>query len=250
MQVLVAVKRVVDAYVKIRVRSDGSGVDTTSTKMSMNPFDEVALEAAIRLKEAGTASDVVAITVGPDEAQEQLRTALAMGCDRAIQVQAAHGIETLPVARALAALAAREDPGLVLLGKQAIDDDCNQTGQMLAALCGWAQATAASGLAIEGDRAAVTREVDGGLEHLALALPAVVTVDLRLHEPRHPKLPAIMRARKQPIETLTLADLGVDATPRLEQLEVTEPPTRPAGERVDSVPELLARLREELGDLP
>lgn len=247
MKVLVAVKRVVDAYVKIRVRGDGSGVDTTSTKMSMNPFDEVALEAAVRMKEAGTASEVITVTVGPGAAQEQLRTALAMGSDRAVQVIADQGIETLAVARALAAICERESPGLVLLGKQAIDDDCNQTGQMLAALQGWAQATAASALEVAGERLAVTREVDGGLEHLALRMPAVVTVDLRLNEPRYTKLPAIMRAKKQPLERLTLDELGVDAAPRLEQLEVTEPPARPPGERVNSVPELLARLNGQIG---
>lgn len=247
MKVLVGVKRVVDAYVKIRVRSDGSGVDTANTKMAMNPFDEVAVEAAVRLKEAGVADEVLVVSIGPESAQEQLRTALAMGADRAMLATAEASIEPLAVAQTLAAICARENPDLVLLGKQAIDDDCNQTGQMLAALRGCAQATAASALNITPDAIEVTREIDGGLEELALTRPAVVTVDLRLHDPRYPKLPAIMKAKKQPIESIDLAELGVDARQRLTVLEVTEPPARAPGTRVTSVSELLEKLKAPLG---
>jgi electron transfer flavoprotein beta subunit len=247
MKVLVGVKRVVDAYVKIRVRSDGSGVDTANTKMAMNPFDEVAVEAAVRLKEAGVADEVLVVSIGPESAQEQLRTALAMGADRAMLATAEASIEPLAVAQTLAAICARENPDLVLLGKQAIDDDCNQTGQMLAALRGCAQATAASALNITPDAIEVTREIDGGLEELALTRPAVVTVDLRLHAPRYPKLPAIMKAKKQPIESIDLAELGVDARQRLTVLEVTEPPARAPGTRVTSVSELLEKLKAPLG---
>jgi len=247
MKVLVGVKRVVDAYVKIRVRSDGSGVDTANTKMAMNPFDEVAVEAAVRLKEAAVADEVLVVSIGPESAQEQLRTALAMGADRAMLATAEAGIEPLAVAQTLAAICARENPDLVLLGKQAIDDDCNQTGQMLAALRGCAQATAASALNITADAIEVTREIDGGLEELALTRPAVVTVDLRLHDPRYPKLPAIMKAKKQPIESIDLSELGVDARQRLTVLEVTEPPARAPGTRVTSVSELLEKLKAPLG---
>ena len=247
MKVLVGVKRVVDAYVKIRVRSDGSGVDTANTKMAMNPFDEVAVEAAVRLKEAAVADEVLVVSIGPESAQEQLRTALAMGADRAMLATAEAGIEPLAVAQTLAAICARENPDLVLLGKQAIDDDCNQTGQMLAALRGCAQATAASALNITADAIEVTREIDGGLEELALTRPAVVTVDLRLHDPRYPKLPAIMKAKKQPLESIDLAELGVDARQRLTVLEVTEPPARAPGTRVTSVSELLEKLKAPLG---
>ncbi|MDR9414534.1 MAG: electron transfer flavoprotein subunit beta/FixA family protein [Spiribacter sp.] len=247
MKVLVGVKRVVDAYVKIRVRSDGSGVDTANTKMAMNPFDEVAVEAAVRLKEAGVADEVLVVSIGPESAQEQLRTALAMGADRAMLATAEAGIEPLAVAQTLAAICEREKPDLVLLGKQAIDDDCNQTGQMLAALRGCAQATAASALNITADAIEVTREIDGGLEELALTRPAVVTVDLRLHDPRYPKLPAIMKAKKQPIESIELSELGVDARQRLTVLEVTEPPARAPGTRVASVSELLEKLKAPLG---
>jgi len=247
MKVLVGVKRVVDAYVKIRVRSDGSGVDTANTKMAMNPFDEVAVEAAVRLKEAGVADEVLVVSIGPESAQEQLRTALAMGADRAMLATAEASIEPLAVAQTLAAICERENPDLVLLGKQAIDDDCNQTGQMLAALRGCAQATAASALNITPDAIEVTREIDGGLEELALTRPAVVTVDLRLHDPRYPKLPAIMKAKKQPIESIDLAELGVDARQRLTVLEVTEPPARAPGTRVTSVSELLEKLKAPLG---
>jgi len=247
MKVLVGVKRVVDAYVKIRVRSDGSGVDTANTKMAMNPFDEVAVEAAVRLKEAGVADEVLVVSIGPESAQEQLRTALAMGADRAMLATAEASIEPLAVAQTLAAICERENPDLVLLGKQAIDDDCNQTGQMLAALRGCAQATAASALNITADAIEVTREIDGGLEELALTRPAVVTVDLRLHDPRYPKLPAIMKAKKQPLESIDLAELGVDARQRLTVLEVTEPPARAPGTRVTSVSELLEKLKAPLG---
>ncbi|TQF00302.1 MAG: electron transfer flavoprotein subunit beta/FixA family protein [Spiribacter salinus] len=247
MKVLVGVKRVVDAYVKIRVRSDGSGVDTANTKMAMNPFDEVAVEAAVRLKEAAVADEVLVVSIGPESAQEQLRTALAMGADRAMLATAEAGIEPLAVAQTLAAICEREKPDLVLLGKQAIDDDCNQTGQMLAALRGCAQATAASALNITADGIEVTREIDGGLEELALTRPAVVTVDLRLHDPRYPKLPAIMKAKKQPIESIDLSELGVDARQRLTVLEVTEPPARAPGTRVASVSELLEKLKAPLG---
>ncbi len=249
MKVLVGVKRVVDAYVKIRVRGDGSGVDTANAKMSMNPFDEVALEAAVRLQESGVVTEVLAVSVGPASAHEQLRTALAMGATRALHVAADPALEPLAVAHTLQGICDREAPDLVLLGKQAIDDDCNQTGQMLAALQGWAQATSVSGLELDAGGASVTREIDGGLEHLALRLPAVVSVDLRLNDPRHPKLPDIMKAKRAQIETLTLEELGVDPEPRLSVLEVTEPPRREPGVRVSTVGELVERLRNEAGVL-
>jgi len=250
MKVLVAVKRVVDAYVKIRVASDGSGVETANTKMSMNPFDEIALEAAIRLVESGQASEVIAVSIGPDAVQEQLRTALAMGAQRAIHIDASADLEPLTVAKTLQALCARETPDLVILGKQAIDDDSNQTGQMLGALQGWGQATSVSALEFTQGKAIATREIDGGLERLAVTLPGIISVDLRLNDPRHPKLPDIMKAKRAPIEALTLSDLGITANQRLEVLEVREPPTRTPGVRVDSVSELIEKLRNEAGVMP
>jgi electron transfer flavoprotein beta subunit len=245
MKVLVPVKRVVDAYVKVRVKSDGSGVETSNIKMSMNPFDEIAVEQAVRLMEAGTASEVLAVTIGPPAAQEQLRTALAMGVDRAMHVTADEGLEPLAVARTLKAICDSEQPDLVILGKQAIDDDCNQTGQMLAALQGLAQGTSISKLEIDDGKATVVREVDGGLEKLELPLPAIVTVDLRLNEPRYPKLPNIMKAKKKPIEESSVEELGVDAAPRLKQIKVEEPPARKGGVKVSSVEELVDKLKNE-----
>ncbi|MCQ4161432.1 electron transfer flavoprotein subunit beta/FixA family protein [Roseomonas sp. GC11] len=244
MKLLVPVKRVVDYNVKVRVKADGTGVETANVKMSMNPFDEIAVEEAVRLKEKGAATEIVAVSIGPAQAQEQLRTALAMGADRGILVEA-EGTEPLGVAKILKALVDREQPGLVIMGKQAIDDDMNATGQMLAALLGWAQGTFASKVEIDGQTAKVTREVDGGLETVALALPAIVTTDLRLNEPRYASLPNIMKARKKPLETVKPADLGVDATPRLTVLKVEEPPKRQAGVKVSSVAELVAKLKTE-----
>ena len=245
MKVLVAVKRVVDYNVKIRVKGDGSGVDLANVKMSMNPFDEIAVEEAVRLKEKGAASEVVAVSLGEAKCQETLRTALAMGADRAIHVLTDETLEPLAVAKLLKEVATREQPGLVILGKQAIDDDCNQTGQMLAALLDWPQGTFASKVALGPDGAEVTREVDGGLETVALKLPCVVTTDLRLNEPRYASLPNIMKAKKKPIEELTPESLGVQVAPRLSVLKVEEPPKRAAGIKVDSVHELVRRLHEE-----
>jgi electron transfer flavoprotein beta subunit len=245
MKLLVPVKRVVDYNVKVRVKSDGTGVETAGVKMSMNPFDEIAVEEAIRLKEKGAASEIVAVSIGVAQCQETLRTALAMGADRAILVQTDESPEPLGVAKLLKALVEREQPGLVIMGKQAIDDDMNATGQMLAGLLGWAQGTFASKVEIAGERAVVTREVDGGLETVSLRLPAIVTADLRLNEPRYASLPNIMKARKKPLETLTPADLGVDVSPRLTTLRVSEPPTRKAGVKVGSVAELVGKLRTE-----
>ena len=245
MKVLVPVKRVVDYNVKVRVRADGTGVETAGVKMSMNPFDEIAVEEAIRLKEKGVASEIVAVSLGVAACSETIRTALAMGADRGILVETDVELQPLAVARLLRALAEREQPRLMILGKQAIDDDMNATGQMLAALLGWPQGTFASKLTIEGDTAMVTREVDGGLETVALTLPAIVTTDLRLNEPRYASLPNIMKARKKPIETVTPAALGVDPAPRLRVLKVTEPPKRKAGAKVASVAELVARLKTE-----
>jgi electron transfer flavoprotein beta subunit len=245
MKVLVPVKRVVDYNVKVRVKSDGSGVETAGVKMSMNPFDEIAVEEATRLKEKGIATEVVAVSLGPAAAAETLRTALAMGADRAILVETEAALEPLSVAKLLKAIAERESPRLIVLGKQAIDDDMNATGQMLAALLGWPQGTFASRLVIEGETAMVTREVDGGLETVALTLPAVVTTDLRLNEPRYASLPNIMKARRKPIETLKPADLGVDPAPRLTLVQVAEPPRRQAGKKVGSVAELVQKLRTE-----
>jgi electron transfer flavoprotein beta subunit len=245
MKILVPVKRVVDYNVKVRVKADGTGVETANVKMSMNPFDEIAVEEAVRLKEKGTATEIVAISVGPTAAQEQIRTALAMGADRGILVEQDGTVEPLAVAKILKALVAKESPDLVVMGKQAIDDDMNATGQMLAALLGWAQGTFASKVEIADGGAKVTREVDGGLETVALKLPAIVTADLRLNEPRYASLPNIMKARKKPIETIKPADLGVDVTPRLTVLKVEEPPKRQAGVKVGSVQELVAKLRTE-----
>jgi electron transfer flavoprotein beta subunit len=247
MKVLVPIKRVVDFNVKIRVKPDQSGVDLANVKMSMNPFDEIAVEEAVRLKEKGVASEIVAISIGPQECQETIRTALAMGADRGILVKAAHEVEPLAVAKILAGIAKAETPQLVILGKQAIDDDSNQTGQMLAALLGWPQGTFASKVAIADGKAEVTREVDGGLQTVKLNLPAVVTTDLRLNEPRYASLPNIMKAKKKPIEEKSPADYGVDATPRLKILKVTEPPKRKAGIKVKTVEELVEKLKNEAG---
>ena len=248
MKVLVPVKRVIDYNVKVRVRADGSGVDLANVKMSMNPFDEIAVEEAIRLKEAGKADEIVAVSIGVKQAQETLRTALAMGADRAILVVAAddvhQDIEPLAVAKILAKVIEEEQPGLVLAGKQAIDNDMNATGQMLAALLGWSQATFASSLDIDGDHALVTREVDGGLQTVRVKMPAIVTVDLRLNEPRYASLPNIMKAKRKPLEEKTAADYGVDVAPRLEILSTKEPEGRKAGEIVGSVDELVAKLKE------
>ena len=245
MKVLVAVKRVVDYNVKVRVKADGSGVETANVKMSMNPFDEIAVEEAVRLKEAGKASEIVAVSVGPSQCQETLRTALAMGADRAILVQTDLAVEPLGVAKILKALAGKEGPQLVILGKQAIDDDCNQTGQMLAALLGWGQGTFASKVAPGEGNVAVTREIDGGLETVSLTLPAVVTADLRLNEPRYASLPNIMKAKKKPLETVTPDALGVDVTPRLTTVKVSEPAKRQAGIKVPDVATLVDKLKTE-----
>jgi len=245
MKVLVPVKRVVDYNVKVRVKPDGSGVETANVKMSMNPFDEIAVEEAIRLKEAGVATEIVAVSIGAAQSQETLRTALAIGADRAILVVTSVEIQPLAVAKLLQAIVAREQPGLVIMGKQAIDDDSNQTGQMLAALLGWSQATFASKLKVSGAAAEVTREVDGGLETICVKLPAVVTTDLRLNEPRYVTLPNIMKAKKKPLETLTPEALGVDVASRLKTLKVQEPPKRSAGKLVKSVQELVEKLRNE-----
>jgi electron transfer flavoprotein beta subunit len=245
MKIIVPVKRVVDYNVKVRVKSDGTGVETAGVKMSMNPFDEIAVEEAVRLKEKGVATEIVAVSMGVAQCSETIRTALAMGADRGILVESDIPLEPLAVAKLLKAIAAREEPKLIILGKQAIDDDMSATGQMLAALLGWPQGTFASKIVIEGDTLTVTREVDGGLETLALALPAIVTTDLRLNEPRYASLPNIMKARKKPIETVKPADLGVDPAPRLTVLSVAEPPKRQAGQKVGSVAELVAKLRTE-----
>ena len=245
MKVLVAVKRVVDFNVKIRVKPDGSGVDLANVKMSMNPFDEIAVEEAVRLKERGHAAEVVAVTMGDAKCQDVLRTAMAMGADRAIHVVTEAALEPLAVAKLLAKIADKEKPDLVMLGKQAIDDDCNQTGQMLAALLDWPQGTFASKVELNGGTVQVTREVDGGLETVALTLPAVVTTDLRLNTPRYATLPNIMKAKKKPIEELKPEDLGVDVSPRISILKVAEPPKRAAGIKVGSVRDLVKKLHEE-----
>ena len=249
MKVLVAVKRVVDANVKVRVKSDGSGVDLASVKMSMNPFDEIAVEAAVRLKEQGVATEVIVVSCGSPQSQETLRTAMAIGVDRGILVEVVHELQPLAVAKILQAVALKEQPQLVILGKQAIDDDCNQTAQMLAALMDVGQATFANQIQIdgsgEGARALVTREVDGGLETLAVALPAVVSADLRLNEPRYVTLPNIMKAKKKPLEVTSAAALGVDVAPRLKTLKVSEPPARKAGVKVPDVVALVTRLKQE-----
>jgi len=243
MKILVPVKRVIDYNVKPRVKSDGSGVDLANVKMSMNPFDEIAVEEALRLKEAGKAEEVVAVSIGPAKAQETLRTALAMGADRAILVETDELVEPLAVAKILKAIAAEEEPGIVMLGKQAIDDDSNQTGQMLAALMERPQGTFASKVEIDGDAVSVTREVDGGLETVSLTMPAIVTTDLRLNEPRYASLPNIMKAKKKPLDTKSPADYGVDVTPRLATTNVSEPPVRQAGELVEDVDALVAKLK-------
>jgi electron transfer flavoprotein beta subunit len=245
MKVLVPVKRVVDYNVKVRVKSDGSGVDIANVKMSMNPFDEIAMEEATRLKEAGKVTEIVAVTCGVTQAQETLRTGMAIGADRGILVETGPEIEPLGVAKVLKALADKEQPQLIILGKQAIDDDSNQTGQMLAALLGWPQATFASKVVLEDGKVTVTREVDGGLETVALSLPAIVTTDLRLNEPRYVTLPNIMKAKKKPLEIVKPEDLGVDVTPRLKTLKVTEPAKRSAGIKVPDVATLVQKLRTE-----
>jgi electron transfer flavoprotein beta subunit len=250
MRTLVAIKRVIDFNVKVRVKPDGSGVETANVKMSMNPFDEIAVEEAVRLKEKGVASEIVAVSCGPAAAQETLRTALALGADRAILVETGEELQPLAVAKLLRAVIEKEQPKLVILGKQAIDDDSNQTGQMLAALLDWPQATFASKLEIAGDRATVKREIDGGLETVEMPLPAVVTTDLRLNEPRYATLPNIMKAKKKPLETLTPSALGVDVAPRLKTLKVVEPPKRKGGGRVADVKELVNKLRNEAKVLP
>ena len=249
MKVLVPVKRVIDYNVKVRVKADGTGVDLANVKMSMNPFDEIAVEEAIRLKEAGKAEEVIAVSIGVKQAQETLRTALAMGADRAILVVAADDVHTdiepLAVAKILAKVAEEEGAGLVVCGKQAIDNDLNATGQMMAALLGWAQATNANTLDVDGDSAVVAREVDGGLQTIKVKLPAIVTTDLRLNEPRYASLPNIMKAKKKPLDEKTPADYGVDASPRLEVVKTSEPGAREAGEMVGSVDELVAKLKEK-----
>ena len=245
MKVLVPVKRVVDYNVKVRVKSDGSGVDIANVKMSMNPFDEIAVEEAVRLREKGIATEVVVVSCGVTQCQETLRTAMAIGADRAIHVECADELQPLAVAKLLKALVDKEQPGLVIVGKQAIDDDCNQTGQMLAALTGLAQGTFASKVEIAEGKALVTREIDGGMEKVRLTLPAVITTDLRLNEPRYVTLPNIMKAKKKPLEVLKPADLGVDITPRIKTLKVSEPPKRGAGVKVPDVATLVAKLKNE-----
>src|SRR6478609_7637436 len=249
MKLLVAVKRVVDFNVKVRVKADGSGVELANVKMSMNPFDEIAVEEAIRLKEKGAATEIVAVSIGPQQASETIRTALAMGADRGILVKVDGVVEPLAVAKILKGVVDEEKPGLVIMGKQAIDDDCNQTGQMLAALLGWPQGTFASKLAIEGESVSVTREVDGGLQTVTLKLPAVVTTDLRLNEPRYASLPNIMKAKKKPIAEKTVAEYGVDVTARLEVIKTAEPAGRKAGVKVKDVAELVSKLKNEAGVL-
>ncbi len=243
MKILVPVKRVIDYNLKPRVRSDGTGVDLSNIKMSMNPFDEIAVEEAIRLAEAGKADEVVVVSIGPAKAQETLRTGMAMGADRAILVETDDEVEPLAVAKILKAVVAEENPGMVIMGKQAIDDDSNQTGQMLAALLGWAQGTFASKVELDSDAVTVTREVDGGLETVKLGLPAIVTTDLRLNEPRFAKLPNIMKAKKKPLDVKSPSDYRVDITPRLKTLKVVEPPVREAGEIVPDVDTLVAKLK-------
>jgi electron transfer flavoprotein beta subunit len=245
MKVLVPVKRVVDYNVKVRVKGDGSGVDIANVKMSMNPFDEIAIEEAVRLKEKGVVTEVIAVSCGVAACQETLRTAMAIGADRAILVETDAELQPLAVAKLLKALVDKEQPRLVVLGKQAIDDDCNQTGQMLAALTGWPQATFASKVDVQGEQVHVTREVDGGLETLALNLPAVITTDLRLNEPRYVTLPNIMKAKKKQLDVVKPADLGVDVTPRIKTLKVSEPPKRGAGVKVPDVSTLVAKLKTE-----
>ena len=245
MKVLVAVKRVVDYKVQIRVKSDNSGVETQNVKMSVNPPDENAIEEAVKLKEQGLATETIAVTIGDDKSQDVLRTAMAMGIDRSILVKSSNTLEPLAVAKTLVKIIEKENPDLVLLGKQAIDDDSNQTGQMLSALLGWAQATFASGVELGSEKAKIIREVDGGLEHIEVVLPAVITVDLRLNEPRYASLPNIMKAKKKPIDSLSADELGVDTTPRLKVVKVEEPAARSAGIKVGSVAELVDKLKNE-----
>jgi electron transfer flavoprotein beta subunit len=245
MKVLVGVKRVVDANIKVRVKSDGSGVDTANVKMAMNPFCEIAVEQAVRMKEAGGVTEIVAVSIGAPQCQETLRTALAMGADRAILVETGEEVQPLAVAKVFKALCEKEQPGLVILGKQAIDDDNNQSGQMLSALLGWPQATFISKIEIAGDQAQITREIDGGLEQLTAKLPMVVTTDLRLNEPRYVTLPNIMKAKKKPLENIKPDQLGVDMTPRLKTVTVAEPPKRSAGVKVADVAELVDKLKNE-----
>ena len=245
MKVLVAIKRVVDPNVKVRVKADGSGVETANIKMAMNPFCEIAVEQAVRMKEAGTVTEIVVVSIGAPQCQETLRTALAMGADRAILVETGVEVQPLAVAKVLQAIVAKEAPGLVILGKQAVDDDCNQAGQMLAALLGWPQAAFASKITLRGESADVTREIDGGLEHLSVKLPAVMTADLRLNEPRYVTLPNIMKAKKKPLENVKPEALGVDIAPRLATLKVEEPPKRGAGVKLADVAELVDKLKNE-----
>ncbi len=245
MKVLVPVKRVVDYNVKVRVKSDGTGVDIANVKMSMNPFDEIAVEEAVRLKEKGVVTEIVAVSCGVTQCQETLRTAMAIGADRGILVECADELQPLGVAKLLKALVDKEQPGLVIAGKQAIDDDCNQTGQMLAALAGMPQAAFCSKIEIEGGQATTVREIDGGMEKLKLTLPAVITADLRLNEPRYVTLPNIMKAKKKPLEVVKPADLGVDVAPRIKTLKVSEPPKRGAGVKVPDVATLVAKLKNE-----
>jgi electron transfer flavoprotein beta subunit len=245
MKVLVGVKRVVDANIKVRVKGDGSGVETANVKMAMNPFCEIAVEQAVRMKEAGSVTEIVAVSIGGPQCQETLRTALAMGADRAILVETDQEVQPLAVAKVLKALCEKEKPGLVIMGKQAIDDDCNQSGQMLAALLGWPQATFISKIEVSGEAAQITREIDGGLEKLTTKVPLVVTTDLRLNEPRYVTLPNIMKAKKKPLDNVKPADLGVDVAPRLKTLKVAEPPKRSAGVKVADVAELVQKLKNE-----
>lgn len=245
MKVLVPVKRVVDYNVKIRVKADGSGVETANVKMSMNPFDEIAVEEAVRLKEAGKVEEIIAVSIGVQQCQETIRTALAMGADRGILVQTDDALEPLAVAKTLKSLVDKEAPQLVILGKQAIDDDSNQTGQMLGALLGWGQATFASKVELEGDKATVTREIDGGLQTIDVKLPAIISTDLRLNEPRYASLPNIMKAKKKPMDTITPADLGIDTAARLKLVKVEEPPKREGGGKVSSIEELVDKLKNE-----
>ena len=247
MKVLVTVKRVIDPYVKVRVKSDGTGVETANVKMAMNPFCEIAVEQAVRMKEAGTVTEIVVVSIGVVQCQETIRTALAMGADRGVLVQTDAELQPLAVAKLMKAVVDKEQPGLVIVGKQAIDDDSNQTGQMLAALLGWSQGTFANKLAVADGSAEVKREVDGGLENIKIKLPAVITTDLRLNEPRYASLPNIMKAKKKPIEVLTADALGVDIAPRLKVLKVEEPPKRKGGVKVKTVAELLDKLRNEAG---
>ncbi len=245
MKILVPVKRVIDYNVKVRVKPDQSGVELANVKMAMNPFDEIAVEQALRIKEAGQADEIVLVSIGPTQAQETIRTGLAMGADRGIHIEAEQDVEPLAVAKLLKAVVEKEAPGLVICGKQAIDDDSNQTGQMLSALLGWAQATFASGVELGSDNAKIIREVDGGLEHIEVSLPAVITVDLRLNEPRYASLPNIMKAKKKPIDSLSADELGVDTAPRLKVVKVEEPAARSAGIKVGSVAELVDKLKNE-----